>query len=164
MSLDYDEITEAVALGTHPESEEDVDELARRGTTAVLSLQTDEDFARLGLDWRALNRRYAEHDIELQRIPIRDVDRRDLEVGLPEALRALESLLERHGHVYVHCTEGTGRAPAVVVVHLVCSRGWSLEEALDRICTARSSASLERDAIEAVLERIEWDGTWRKGG
>lgn len=144
--LDLDWITDGIALGPYPQSRDDAARLAEAGVTAVLNVQTDADLARRDLDPAALGRTLRQAGLALARVPIVDFDADDLATRLPEATARLEGLLA-HGHrVYVHCTAGMGRSPAVVVAHLV-GRGATLEEA-DRLVRERHPESVPNlDAV-----------------
>lgn len=49
----------------------------------------------------------------------RDFDPDSLRNGLPKAVSSLEwAITEGNGRVYVHCTAGLGRAPAVAIAYM----------------------------------------------
>ena len=48
-------------------------------------------------------------------LPCSDFDPFDLRMQLPLAVARLHHAITTHGHAYVHCTAGLGRAPAVAV-------------------------------------------------
>lgn len=49
----------------------------------------------------------------------RDFDPDSLRSGLPKAVSSLEwAISEGNGRVYVHCTAGLGRAPAVAIAYM----------------------------------------------
>jgi hypothetical protein len=57
--MDYIQIFPKLTLGSCPEDAADVEVLHKElGITAVLNLQTDEDFSHLELDWNAICRQY----------------------------------------------------------------------------------------------------------
>jgi protein-tyrosine phosphatase len=127
--MDVHEILPELFLDGCPRTSEDVDALVEQGITAVLSLQTDDDLAHLGIDWDQLHARYSEVGIEARRVPIRDFDDDDLRDRLPEGVRVLEELLNDDQVVYVHCTAGVNRSPSVVICYLYWSLGWCVAEA-----------------------------------
>jgi protein-tyrosine phosphatase len=47
-----------------------------------------------------------------------DFDPHSLRATLPTAVAALERARRNHGRVYVHCTAGLGRSPAVAIAAL----------------------------------------------
>ncbi|RMG45621.1 MAG: hypothetical protein D6723_18220 [Acidobacteria bacterium] len=152
--IDYDQIFPELLIGSYPQDEEDVKRLRESGVTAVLNLQTDEDFDYLGVDWPALEAAYWKYGIQLRRVPIIDHDPIDLREKLPQAVRTLSQLLAADHTVYVHCTAGVGRSPAVVIAYLHWCRGWDLDRAVTSVKQHRPcSPSLEaiRGATEDLL-------------
>lgn len=134
MSIDFDRVLPQVLVGTYPENAADVESLGRdHQVTAVLNLQSEEDFARLGCDWPCLEEAYRRLNIEVRRVPVRDFDTADLTLHLTECVQALADLLERGHAVYVHCSAGLGRSPSVVIAYLHWIEGLDLFEAIERI-------------------------------
>jgi protein-tyrosine phosphatase len=127
--MDYSKILANLFVGSYPRSGGDIDGLKEAGITAVLNLQTDEDFRYLDIDWPAQRARYFAQHIEVRRVPIRDFDDDELRDNLPKAVRELDGLLADGHAVYVHCSAGVNRSPTVVIAYLYWVRNWSLEEA-----------------------------------
>lgn len=152
--MDFDQILPSVLLGSCPESTEDVDRLIRDASvTAVLSLQTEEDFDYLNLDWDRFQAHYQGLGIEVRRVPVRDFDQEDLRENLPDCVDALRRLLDDDHTVYVHCNLGIGRSPSVVTAYLHWVRGWDLDEALDHVTGCRA-CSPNLDAIRLAGEDL----------
>jgi len=126
--MDYSKILSNLFVGSYPRSSDDIDGLKEGGVTAVLNLQTDDDFRYLDIDWPAHRARYFAQHIEVRRVPIRDFDDDELRDKLPEAVRELDGLLENGHVVYVHCSAGVNRSPTVVIAYLHWVQGRSLEE------------------------------------
>lgn len=137
--MDLDQILPRLYVGESPELVDDIDILRdKHRITAVLCLQTDEDFHNLHLDWAPLEARYAEREMALCRIPVRDFDGDDLRLHLPECVEELAKLL-RAGHtVYLHCNLGVGRSPSVAIAYLHWIEGCPLDEAAERVYRIRS--------------------------
>ncbi|MFO7905052.1 MAG: dual specificity protein phosphatase family protein [Planctomycetota bacterium] len=127
--MDFDKILANLFVGSHPESSDDIDGLKEIDITAVLNLQTDDDFWYLGINWPAQRARYFARQIEVRRVPIQDFDDDALREKLPGAVRELDGLLEDGHVVYVHCSAGINRSPSVVIGYLHWVRNWSLEDA-----------------------------------
>lgn len=128
--INFDQITRSIYVGTYPQSTQDIDRL-RDGPriTAVVNLQSDTDMKALGVKWRALQKHYTRREITVYRHPIRDFDPQDLTARMRGAVTQVRDL-EAVGHrIYIHCTAGVGRAPAVAIGHLAWNLGWNLEEA-----------------------------------
>lgn len=147
--INFDLITKTVFVGTYPQSTLDIDRL-RDGAriTAVLNLQTDADMKALRVQWGKLEKHYARRDMTLYRHPIRDFDPEDLTRQIRDAVAQVGNL-EAVGHrVYIHCTAGVGRAPAVAVGHLAWNLGWSLDNAYQFVIERRDCDPY----IEAIRE------------
>jgi len=151
-TMDFDEIFPSLLLGSCPKSTEHIDRLKHDASvTAVLSLQTEEDFDYLNLDWNRLQAHYQELGIELRRVPVRDFDQDDLRENLPDCVEALGRLLDDDHTVYVHCNLGIGRSPSVVIAYLHWVRRWDLDEAFDHVTGCRA-CSPNLDAIRLAGE------------
>ena len=136
--INFNQIQPQIFVGTYPQSALDIDRLRMGpGVTAVLNLQTEEDFQVLGVRWERLMERYLEHDLVVQRYPIRDFDRDDLREHLPGVAGLLNDMLAIGHRVYIHCTAGVGRAPAVAIAYLAWHKEWDLERAYEHVREAR---------------------------
>lgn len=147
--INFNLIQPQLFVGTYPQGPVDVERLNAMGITAVLNLQTDEDFARLGLDWARLQQAYADVDLVLQRHPMRDFDPEDQGSRLAGAVDILARLLSVQHRVYLHCTAGIGRAPAVAIGYLAWHQGWQLDQAYDYVRQQRD-CNPYLDAIRAA--------------
>ena len=78
----------------------------------------DKDMAYWGVDVSQLRARADASGVALLRCPARDFDPHSLRHMLPAACRVLEESLCQGQRVYVHCTAGLGRAPAVAIAWL----------------------------------------------
>ncbi|MFO8075523.1 MAG: dual specificity protein phosphatase family protein [Egibacteraceae bacterium] len=144
--LGLDWVTDEIALGPYPQGRADADRLAEAGVTAVLSVQTDADLERRDLDVATLERTLRQVGLAFARVPIVDFDAADLAARLPEATARLEGLLAQGHRVYVHCTAGMGRSPAVVVAHLA-GRGATLGQAARLVRERHPDSAPNLDAI-----------------
>ena len=127
--MDYTKILPSLFLGSHPQAIDDIDRLRlKAGITAVISLQTDDDMHAVDLTWEPLEAHYKASGIELCRVPVRDFDPIDLQAKLPACVRALDRLFASGHTVYLHCTAGTGRSPAVATAYLHWCLGWDLDQ------------------------------------
>jgi protein-tyrosine phosphatase len=129
--MDFDRVLPNLLVGSYPRTINDIESLQReQGVSAVLNLQTDEDYERLRCDWPCLAQGYRQRAIEVCRQPVRDFDGDDLALRLPECVAALADLLDRGHTVYVHCTAGMGRSASVVIAYLHWVRKRDLDEAI----------------------------------
>ena len=139
--IDYDAIFDHLFVGTYARTRRDVDRLTSdAGITGVLNLQTDEDMRVYGVDWARLRRHYETQGVEVERVPILDFDPVDLRARLGEAVNALDALIARQRRVYIHCTAGVGRSPAVAIAWLAWCRDWDLLAAVDFVKGKRNCA------------------------
>ena len=117
--MNVDAVQPRLLVGTCPRSRADIDQLkADFGVTAVLNLQTEDDFRYLGIDWNDLETHYRDTAITVRRSPVRDFDPASLRENLPQCVAQLDTLV-RAGHtVYVHCNAGINRSPSTVIAYL----------------------------------------------
>ena len=88
------------------------------------------------------------------RVAVRDFDHADQALMLPEAVRALATLLALGHSVYVHCTAGINRATLTVVGYYTFVKGWGLDDALAHVRTARPQAHPYVDCWRTVRARL----------
>ena len=86
--------------------------------------------------------------MDLARVPIVDFDPIDLRKELANGVDALDRLVKQEHCVYIHCTAGIGRAPAVVIAWLAWCRDWQLDEAISFVKQRRVCSP----AVEAIRE------------
>lgn len=156
--MDMDEILPRLWVGACPRGVGDVDRLQRQfGVTAVLNVQTEEDFAYWGIDWPILEAHYRRRRIEVRRVGVRDFDPDHLRRRLPDCVRALDELL-RAGHtVLVHCSAGVNRSPSTVIAYLHWVLGWELDRALRHVADRRACDPYW-EAIQSAT--ADWQKQW----
>ncbi|MCR4411459.1 MAG: dual specificity protein phosphatase family protein [Thermoguttaceae bacterium] len=151
---DLDEILPNLFVGACPRSVDDIDWLNRKyGVTAVLNLQTEEDFDYWGIDWPCLAEGYRRRNMEVRRVPVRDFDRQHLRERLPECVRVLDSLIQAGHRVYVHCSAGINRSPSSVIAYLHWCRGLSFDEAVEHVLARRACDPYFEAVLEASRDR-----------
>jgi hypothetical protein len=119
LGLYHHEVAPGVIVGTQPRGRREVDRLLdETGAAAILCLQEDRDAEHWGVDLGRV-RRHTEHRLGREgshlRVPAKDFDGDSLRLVLPRAVALLQRELEQGRRVYVHCTAGLGRAPAVAI-------------------------------------------------
>ena len=120
-----------IFIGTYPKNEADIDRLKfGPKITAILNLQTDRDLRTLKVNWPVLEQAYRTRGMMCRRWPIVEFSPVDLEERLEGAVDTLDQLLGEGHRVYVHCTAGLHRAPAVVIGYLTWCQGMSLTAAI----------------------------------
>ena len=144
---DVSRILPTLFIGRAPATAADVAGLKRRGISAVLSLQTDEDLAALGLSWNRLEEWYRAAAIAAHRLPIDDWSAQAMIARLDQAVQALDRLLAAGHTVYLHCTAGVNRSPSVALGYLRQVKKEPLGRALRRITRSRPQAAPYPDVL-----------------
>lgn len=131
--MDIDQIVPQIYVGSCPVEPADIERLKSLGITAVLNLQTEEDFLFWGINWPRLEAAYQQAGIRVVRVPVRDFSPEDLRLKLPNCVESLETLLQEGHTVLVHCSAGANRSPSTVVAYLHWRKGMSLAEAVEYV-------------------------------
>ena len=119
----------------------------------VINLQTDEDFRALGLRWESMWRALVSQRLNVLRVPIRDLDARDLATKLGDAVDTVAETLEMDNRIYLHCTVGINRSPTVAIATLAGPLGMGYEKALEHVRACRPKVVPDEDAIRAWLQQ-----------
>eukprot|EP00854_Cymbomonas_tetramitiformis_P006210 gene6210-7442_t len=173
LGMNYTYILPELVVGSVPQTTEDINHLSEKvGITAILNLQHQCDWEKFGIDFGALQHRCHERgDIKIVRCPIEDFSSASLCKHLPKAVYALQSLLEEGHKVYIHCTAGLGRAPAVAIGHLHWRYSMTLEDSYRHVTSRRNchpKAAAIRQATLALsmgnegAVNFSWTGNARK--
>jgi protein-tyrosine phosphatase len=149
--MQFDPVPPSLFIGPYPQLSAHIDLMKACRVTAVLNLQTDSDIQQRRIDWEGLLAHYRHVGIDCQHFPIRDFDEADLVARLPEAVRLLKRLVDAGQQVYIHCTAGMGRSPAVVVTYLSRYHQQNLDEALAYVRRCRPVICPNVNAIRRVL-------------
>lgn len=159
--LYYHYIEADLVVGSQPQIPDDIRYLSEEEDVAViLSLQQRKDLEYWGVDGDALLSAANDHGVEYVKVEAVDFDPHSLRSILPKAVAALERGRRDHGKVYVHCTAGLGRAPAVAIASLFWNRDMSLDEAyayLTKIRPCGPNADAIRGATFDILDHRAWD-------
>lgn len=92
----------------------------------------------------------------------RDFDPESLRNGLPKAVSSLEwAISEGKGKVYVHCTAGLGRAPAVAVAYMFWFCDMDLNTAYDNLTSKRPCGPSKR-AIRGATYDLAKNDPWKE--
>jgi atypical dual specificity phosphatase len=125
-------------VGTLPKTFEDVERLMREiGITAVINLQTDEDFEWYQIDWPKIQAYYGRFRLDFIRKPIRDFELESLRDELPAATAVVNEFAQAGHTIYLHCTAGVNRSPTVAIGYLYRYLGYDLETAIRIVKTSR---------------------------
>ena len=97
-------------------------------------------------------RYYRDQLITAVHFPIHDFNEEDLKSKLFDGASLLNKMINEQGlKVYVHCTAGMGRAPAVVLVYLCLFKGMEPEEARVYVKSFRSVSVPNMTAVKAIV-------------
>ena len=155
--INFDPIEPNIFIGSCPQNTIDVDRLHKLRVTAVLSLQTEQDFKYHNIDWAGLQRDYEQCGIYVQRFPIADFNEKDLGERVAEPIKELNNLLNVGHRVYVHCTAGICRASATVIGYLCHYKGMQPQEALTYVRDKRPVVNPYMKAVEKALQTLKED-------
>ena len=146
---------DGIFVGSCPRSASDVSAIAAgTGATAILCLQSDDCLTALNVDMDAVRDAARSAGMVHARVAVRDFDRGDQILMLPEAVRTL-ALLRSLGHTtYVHCTAGINRATLTVVGYLTFVEGKPLDVAVATVTSARPQARPYIDCWRAARHRM----------
>ena len=147
-------------MGSQPRSAADVAHLAAEANVQViLNLQQDRDLAHWGVNLGEIAAAANTAGVELIRTPAVDFDPGSLRATLPTAVAALERARRSRGRVYVHCTAGLGRSPAVAIAALYWFTDMDLDSAYGYL-TAIRPCGPNRDAIRGATHDLLTGGHW----
>lgn len=148
--LYFHEILPNLICGSQPRNADDVRHLALvEKVDTVLNLQQDKDMEYWGVSIGEVGRECREMGLKLHRVPARDFDPDSLRTSMPAAVQVLAQALARGERVYVHCTAGLGRSPAVCIAYMYWFRGMQLDQAYKHLTAVRPCGP-KRDAIRGA--------------
>lgn len=153
----YSYIIPSIICGSCPQQQSDIDHLRDvAGVTRILNLQEEHDWLKFGIDFGAIEHHCNQRgDIGIVRSPLVDFSDESLVKDLAAAVAQLKALVDGGHRVYVHCTAGLGRAPAVIIAYLHWTAGMNLEESYSfvtrrRRCHPRAAAIFRATASLAT--------------
>ncbi|KAK7302053.1 hypothetical protein RJT34_12932 [Clitoria ternatea] len=163
LGMNYTLITDNLIVGSQPQKPEDIDHLKKEeGVAFILNLQQDKDVEYWGIDLQSILRRCRELEIGHMRRPAKDFDPDSLRNELPKAVSSLEwAISEGKGRVYVHCTAGLGRAPAVAIAYMFWFCGMTLNTAYDMLTSKRPCGPNKR-AIRGATYDLAKNDPWKE--
>jgi len=105
--------------------------LMKLGITHVMNVTAD------------VGNHYPQHFV-YQRIPMNDENTVDAIARFPAAVDFIKRVWQCRGRVYVHCSMGVSRAPAVVMAYLIKEKHLSLNDAFSFLKAVRPKVSIRR--------------------
>ncbi|KAI8564351.1 hypothetical protein RHMOL_Rhmol03G0174100 [Rhododendron molle] len=163
LGMNYTLITDSLIVGSQPQKPEDIDHLRKEEDVAyILNLQQDKDIEYWGIDLQSIVKRCRDCQIRHMRRPAKDFDPDSLRNGLPKAVSSLEwAISEGKGKVYVHCTAGLGRAPAVAIAYMFWFCDMDLNTAYDTLTSTRPCGPSKR-AIRGATYDLAKNDPWKE--
>ncbi|OAY70451.1 phosphoglucan phosphatase LSF2, chloroplastic [Ananas comosus] len=163
LGMNYTIISDSLIVGSQPQKPEDIDHLKEEANVAyILCLQQDKDMEYWGVDFQAILARCKELCIRHMRRPARDFDPDSLRSQLPKAVSSLEwAISEGKGRVYVHCSAGLGRAPAVAIAYLFWFCNMNLNAAYEKVTSKRPCGPNKR-AIQGATYDLAKNDPWKE--
>ncbi|CAH9057996.1 unnamed protein product [Cuscuta epithymum] len=163
LGMNYTLITENLIVGSQPQKVEDIDHLREEQNVAyILNLQQDRDIEYWGVDLPSIVQRCEELGISHMRCPAKDFDPDSLRNILPKAVSLLEcAISEETGRVYVHCTAGLGRAPAVAIAYMFWFCDMDLNRAYQTLTSKRPCGPNKR-AIRGATYDLAKKDSWKE--
>lgn len=136
-------ITDDIAISRQPVGQEWAS-LREQGVSCVVDLQAEAPDN---------TRDVAEHELCYLRLPIVEGDVAE-QTELEQVTAWIDEHAEQHGSVLVHCREGRGRSPMVVLAYLV-RLGYPLPEAYRLMTRAHSRVAINAAQQEALVRFAE---------
>uniref|UniRef100_A0A7N0TH04 Phosphoglucan phosphatase LSF2, chloroplastic n=1 Tax=Kalanchoe fedtschenkoi TaxID=63787 RepID=A0A7N0TH04_KALFE len=163
LGMNYTLITDKLIVGSQPQKPEDIDHLKREENVAyILNLQQDNDVEYWGIDLQCIIKRCQELKILHMRRPAKDFDPESLRNGLPKAVSSLEwAISDGKGRVYVHCTAGLGRAPAVAIAYMFWFCNMDLNTAYHTLVLKRPCGP-SKTAIRGATYDLAKNDSWKE--
>ncbi|KAJ4786909.1 hypothetical protein LUZ62_038155 [Rhynchospora pubera] len=163
LGMNYTVIRENLIVGSQPQKPEDIDHLKEEENVAfILCLQQDSDIEYWGIDFNSIQNRCKELGIHHMRSPARDFDPDSLRSQLPKAVSMLEwAISQNKGRVYVHCTAGLGRAPAVAIAYMFWFCNLNLNVAYNELTSKRPCGPNKR-AIRGATYDLAKNDPWKE--
>jgi protein-tyrosine phosphatase len=143
--MNCNRISHNLLIGSSLLDENQIGKLRSLGVTAILSLQSEEDVGKNGIQWEEKAALAA--NLTFCNLPVNDFDKADLHRQLPGCVSALDVMLKAGHVVYLHCTAGVSRSPTVAAAYLHRGLAWSLRRALAHVRKARD-CSPDGEAIQ----------------
>ncbi|KAM0920346.1 hypothetical protein ACQ4PT_007573 [Festuca glaucescens] len=159
LGMNYAVISDSLIVGSQPQKPEDIDHLKDVENVAyILCLQQDNDIDYWGIDFQAVVTGCKELGIQHMRRPAVDFDPDSLRKQLPKAVSALElAISQGKGQVYIHCTAGLGRAPAVAISYMFWFENMDLNTAYNKLTSIRPCGPSKKAIRAATYDLAKSD-------
>ena len=143
--MDITWLTERIAVGGGIWSTANMEVVARAGITHIIDMQIEFDDRPLAVDY----------DIEVLWNPTDDDFTFKPAALFRRGVEFAEAALQKDGtKLFIHCAAGVHRAPMMTLA-LLCSMGWSLNDAMELIEGRRPVADFADVYVESVEKFLE---------
>ncbi|KAJ3680933.1 hypothetical protein LUZ60_015422 [Juncus effusus] len=162
LGMNYAIIRDNLIVGSQPQKPEDINHLKEEQNVAyILCLQQDSDIEYWGIDLQSILNRCDELGVTHMRTPTRDFDGDSLRRHIPKAVSMLDwAISQKKGRVYVHCTAGLGRAPAVAIAYMFWFCNLDLNKAYKEL-TSKRPCGPNKTAIRGATYDLAKNG-WKE--
>lgn len=126
---------------------EDIKTIKQQGVTHVITLITDDEFIRYGVE--NLMSEYSNAGFVTKRLAIADQGVCTTQ-EMDSLLNWTDKMLEEGASIMVHCVGGLGRTGIVAASYLV-KNGFSANEAINEVRASRSKRAIESDVQELFI-------------
>ena len=126
-ALKISQVTANIFVGGYPKTAKDLELLKKSNISAILSIQSDQDFKNHGISPHYFELLCEEHSIRFRRHAIEDMDSADFINKAEGGATLLSDLLKEGGKVYVHCSAGIYRSPQMIALYLTLFEHYPLE-------------------------------------
>jgi protein-tyrosine phosphatase len=143
--MDITWLTERIAVGGGIWSTSNMEVVARAGITHIIDMQIEFDDTPLAVDY----------DIEVLWNPTDDDFTFKPAALFRRGVEFAEAALQKDGtKLFIHCAAGVHRAPMMTLA-VLCSMGWSLNDAMELIEGRRPVADFADVYVESVEKFLE---------
>lgn len=162
LGMNYTAISDDIIVGSQPQKPEDIYHLKEENVAYILCLQQDEDIEYWDIDIDAIVKICNKLGVRHMRRPARDFDPNSLRSQLPKAVSSLEwAISDGKGRVYVHCTAGLGRAPAVAIAYMFWFCNMNLDSAYSEL-TSKRRCGPNKTAIRGATYDLAKNDPWKE--
>ena len=140
----WDEIDDCIVLGAIPFSS-DVSSLKKLGVRCIINLCAESE---------GPVHLYKKHNIDYFALPTPDFTCPSIE-NIEKGVSIIEQYKDKDVKIYVHCKAGRGRSATIVFCWLVCTRKYSLEDAMELLISKRPQVNRKLYKREIVKNYIK---------
>ncbi|PKU62220.1 phosphoglucan phosphatase LSF2, chloroplastic [Dendrobium catenatum] len=162
LGMNYNIISDDLVVGSQPQKPEDIYHLKEEGVAYILCLQQDKDIEYWDIDFASIAKSCSNVGVHHMRRPARDFDPNSLRSQLPKAVSSLEwAISDGKGRVYVHCTAGLGRAPAVAIAYMFWFCDMNLDTAYNKL-TSKRPCGPNKTSIRGATYDLAKNDPWKE--